>query len=86
MVVIVLYLTALLSLVFGLFGVFVTEWDTIIQKGFFQGYSLVVGVVICLQVCVCVCVHVFMCVCLYAFVCVCKLQCRNPKRTILDLQ
>ena len=52
-------MVALLSFGVGLFGVLVSDWSAVMEKGFFQGYSTTVGIVICLQVCVCVCV----CVC-----------------------
>ena len=41
---------ALLSFVFGLFGVLVMDWSAVREDGFFQGYSVIVGIVICLQV------------------------------------
>ena len=46
---------ALLSFGVGLFGVLVSDLSAVMEKGFFQGYSTTVGIVICLQVYVCVC-------------------------------
>lgn len=40
---------SLLSFVFGLFGVLVMDWSAVREDGFFQGYSVIVGIVICLQ-------------------------------------
>lgn len=45
-----LLFTALLSFFIGLFAVLVTDGKAVWDKGFFQGYSPVVAVVICLQV------------------------------------
>ena len=42
--------TALLSFFVALFGAFLTDWAAIMEEGFFQGYSPIVGTVICLQV------------------------------------
>ena len=46
-----------MSFFIGLFGVLVTDWGRVLDGGFFQGYSLVVALVITLQAstpCVCV--------------------------------
>ena len=45
-------MVALLSFGVGLFGVLVSDSSAVMEKGFFQGYSTTVGIVICLQVCV----------------------------------
>ena len=38
------------SLGFGLIGVFITDWKGVKENGFFQGYNIVVAIVILLQV------------------------------------
>lgn len=40
----------MMSLFVGLFGIFVTDWDSVTDNGFFQGYSPIVLAVIVLQV------------------------------------
>lgn len=40
---------SLMSFFIGLFGVLVTDWGRVLDGGFFQGYSLVVALVITLQ-------------------------------------
>ena len=42
--------SALFSLAIGMGGVFVSDRDAVLKNGFFQGYSSVVLLVICLQV------------------------------------
>lgn len=42
--------SALMSLFIGLFGVFLSDWSAVSERGFFYGYSSVVVTVVILQV------------------------------------
>lgn len=39
-----------MSLFIGLFGVFLNDWNVVMERGFFSGYSALVAAVVLLQV------------------------------------